>query len=148
MTVHSFSCQSRLLTVGLFSWSQDPSLSTCCWALSLIFDKNLQGFGFPPIVQKPPGAIVWVNMESYKKDDDIHILLKNLSRYSRRMLSIIIIMACRHIPTMTKSHHGGEMTVMIKVGMCQWQNPTIHDKHDKLQLQQLALVSCSTRPQC
>ena len=28
-------------------------------------------------------------------------------------------MACRHIPTMTKSHHGGEMSIMIKVGMCQ-----------------------------
>ena len=44
---------------------------------------------------------------------------------------------------MTKSHHGGEMSVMIKVGMCQCQIPTIHDK---LQLQQLALVGCSTRP--
>ena len=53
------------------------------------------------------------------------------------------MMACRHIPTMTKSHHGGEMSVMIKVGMCQCQIPTIHDK---LQLQQLALVSYSTRP--
>ena len=59
-------------------------------------------------------------------------------------LIIIIVMACRHIPTMTKSHHGGEMSVMIKVGMCQCQIPTIHDK---LQLKQLALVSCSTRPQ-
>ena len=25
----------------------------------------------------------------------------------------------QHIPTMTKSHHGGEMSVMIKVGICQ-----------------------------
>ena len=54
-------------------------------------------------------------------------------------------MVTQHIPTMTKSHHGGEMSVMIKVGMCQCQIPTIHDK---LQLQQLALVGCSTRPQC
>ena len=60
------------------------------------------------------------------------------------MLAIVMLMmACRHIPTMTKSHHGGEMSVMIKVGMCQCQIPTIHDK-----LQRLALVSCSTRPQC
>ena len=48
------------------------------------------------------------------------------------IVNIIIIttiaMACRHIPTMTKSHHGGEMSVMIKVGMCQCQIPTIHDK--------------------
>ena len=44
-------------------------------------------------------------------------------------------MVTQHIPTMTKSHHGGEMSVMIKVGMCQCQIPTIHDK-----LQQSALV--------
>ena len=50
-----------------------------------------------------------------------------------------------HIPIMTKSHHGGEISVMIKVGMCQCQISTIHDK---LQLLQLALVGCSTRPQC
>ena len=56
---------------------------------------------------------------------------------------VAVIMACRHIPTMTKSHHGGEMSVMIKLGLCQCQIPTIHDK-----LQRLALVSCSTRPQC
>ena len=61
------------------------------------------------------------------------------------MMTMMMMMACRHIPTMTKSHHGGEMSVMIKVGMCQCQIPTIHDK---LQLQQLALVGCSTRPQC
>ena len=42
--------------------------------------------------------------------------------------TIIIIMACRHIPTMTKSHHGGNVSVMIKLGMCQCQNPTIQDK--------------------
>ena len=41
---------------------------------------------------------------------------------------IIIVMACRHIPTMTKSHNGGEISVMIKVGMCQCQIPTIHGK--------------------
>ena len=39
------------------------------------------------------------------------------------------IMVTQHIPTMTKSHHGGEMSVMIKVGKCQWQNPTIHEKY-------------------
>ena len=39
------------------------------------------------------------------------------------------IMVTQHIPTMTKSHHGGEMSVMIKVGICQWQNPTIHEKY-------------------
>ena len=48
------------------------------------------------------------------------------------ILTNIKMMACRHIPTMTKSHHGGEMSVMIKVGMCQCQIPTIH--HDELYL--------------
>ena len=61
------------------------------------------------------------------------------------MLIVDMDMACQNIPTMTKSHHGGEMSIMIKVGMCPCQIPTIHDK---LQLEQLALVSCSTRPQC
>ena len=58
------------------------------------------------------------------------------------MMTMMMMMACRHIPTMTKSHHDGEMSVMIKVGMCQCQILTIHDK-----LQRLALVSCSS-PQC
>ena len=61
------------------------------------------------------------------------------------LVMMVMMMACRHIPTMTISHHGGEMSVMIKVGMCQCQ---IHTIHDKLQLHQLALVSYSTRPLC
>ena len=36
--------------------------------------------------------------------------------------------AFRKIPHMTKSHHGGNMSIMIKVGMCQRQNPTIQYK--------------------
>ena len=44
------------------------------------------------------------------------------------VLIIIIIMVTQHIPTMTKSHHGGEMSVMMKVGIC--QKPTKH--HDEL----------------
>ena len=48
------------------------------------------------------------------------------------MLVMVMMMAMvtQHIPTMTKSHHGGEMSVMMKVGMCQCQKPTIH--HDEL----------------
>ena len=61
------------------------------------------------------------------------------------MLVMMMRMACRHIPTMTKSHNGGKMSIMKKVGMCQCQIPTTHDK---LQLEQLAMVSCSTRPRC
>ena len=59
------------------------------------------------------------------------------------MIMTMTMMACRNIPTLTKCHHGGEMSVMIKVRMCQCQIPTIHDK---LQLEQLALVSCSIAP--
>ena len=51
--------------------------------------------------------------------------------------SWMMMMACQHIPTMTKSHHGGNIFVMIKVGTSQCQIATIHDK---LQLQQLLLV--------
>ena len=57
-------------------------------------------------------------------------------RLATSIININIIIACQHIPTMTKSHHGGEMSVMIKVGMYHCQIPTIHDK---LQLQQLPL---------
>ena len=33
----------------------------------------------------------------------------------------------QHIPTMTNSHHGGFLSMMIMAGICQWQNPTIGD---------------------
>ena len=47
------------------------------------------------------------------------------------MKRIMMMMACRHIATMIKSHHGGEMSVMIKVGMCQCHIPPIPDKQHK-----------------
>ena len=46
------------------------------------------------------------------------------------IIMIMVIMVTQHIPTMTKSHHGEELSVMMKVGMCQCQKPTIH--HDEL----------------
>ena len=39
---------------------------------------------------------------------------------------VVMLMVTQHIPTMTKSHHGGEMSVMMKVGICQCQKSTIH----------------------
>ena len=54
----------------------------------------------------------------------------NHMQLDRTQWLIITIMDTQHIPTMTKSHHGGEMSVMMKVGMCQCQKPTIH--HDEL----------------
>ena len=73
----------------------------------------------------------------------VPLIIMMIVMTTMNFIIMIMMTACRHIPTMTKSHHGGEMSVMIKVGMCQCQIPTIHDK-----LQRLALVSCSTRPQC
>ena len=35
------------------------------------------------------------------------------------MMMMMMTEVTQHIPTMTKSHHGGEMSVMIKVGICQ-----------------------------
>ena len=46
------------------------------------------------------------------------------------MIIVIIMMAYRHIPTMTNSHHGVFLSVMMMVGICQWQNPTIDDDDD------------------
>ena len=37
----------------------------------------------------------------------------------------IIFMAYRHIPTMTKTHHGGFLSAMIMVGFCHQQIPTL-----------------------
>ena len=35
------------------------------------------------------------------------------------MPTVMMMVVTQHIPTMTKSHHGGEMSVMMKLGMCQ-----------------------------
>ena len=48
------------------------------------------------------------------------------------LIDIHIIMVTQHIPTMTNSHHGGILSVMMMVGICQWQNPTIGDDDQKL----------------
>ena len=64
-----------------------------------------------------------VNRSHRKLDDDESIVEGMVM-----MMIVMMMVACRHIPTMTKSHHGREISVMIKVGMCQCQIPTIHDK--------------------
>ena len=67
-----------------------------------------------------------------KTEHRVHVTVAELAALETIIIVvavvIIIIMACRHIPTMTNSHHGGEMSIMKKVGMCQCQNPTVHDK--------------------
>ena len=36
-----------------------------------------------------------------------------------RVVMVVTIMVTQHIPTMTDSHHGGFLSVMIMVGICQ-----------------------------
>ena len=43
---------------------------------------------------------------------------------------IVMMMVTQQIPTMTKTHHGGNLSVMNMVGICQWQNPTIDNDND------------------
>ena len=55
-------------------------------------------------------------------DDDKYDCFTKLSIFSTIMMMVMdmmVTMVPQHIPTMTKSHHGGEMSVMIKVGICQ-----------------------------
>ena len=48
-----------------------------------------------------------------------HLCLQcNRQQKPDQIKHITITMVTQHIPTMTKSHHGGEMSVMMKVGMC------------------------------
>ena len=94
------------------------------------------------LTQIGPKVLTWLGWINSSMNPVIYACC---STEFRRYLESFIIMVAQYIPTMTKSHHGGEMSVMMKVGMCQCHIPTIHDK---LQLQQLALVGCSTRPHC
>ena len=45
----------------------------------------------------------------------VYIIMKILMTMMMRMM----MTAYRHIPTMTNSHHGGFLSVMIMVGICQ-----------------------------
>ena len=89
-------------------YSQLPVLSMGCYLLS-----------WPLVAQR---WIVFSKSDSLKMIIVIMVVIVVL-------LVVLMVMACRHIPTMTKSHHGGNMSVMIRVGVCQWQNPTIHEKY-------------------
>ena len=54
-------------------------------------------------------------------------VLKDDVKYKMIMMMMMMVMVVtQHIPTMTKSHHDGEMSVMIRVGICQCQKSTIH----------------------
>ena len=46
------------------------------------------------------------------------------------MMMTMMTMITQQIPTMTKTHHGGNLSVMNMVGICRWQNPTIDNDND------------------
>ena len=49
-------------------------------------------------------------------------------------LRIIMVWAFRQIPTMTKSHHGGNMSLIGEVGFCHRHIPTIDNYNDEVRL--------------
>ena len=62
-----------------------------------------------------------------------HIISRKFSHHYQKFFTsspesfiiIIIIMAFRQIPTMTKSHHGGNLSLMAMVGFCHQHIPTM-----------------------
>ena len=50
------------------------------------------------------------------------------------VIVVVVIMAFRHIPTMIKTYHGGNLSVMNMVGIRWWQNPTIDNDNDEVGL--------------
>ena len=48
------------------------------------------------------------------------------------MIMMMIMMAFRQIPTMTKSHHGGNMSLIGEVGFCHRHIPTIDNHNDEV----------------
>ena len=50
----------------------------------------------------------------------IHLATINITIfYLTTFILVVMMLAYRHIPTMTNSHHGGFLSVMIMVGICQ-----------------------------
>ena len=55
----------------------------------------------------------------------------------------IITVFYPHIPTMTQYHHAGILSVMIMVGIYQWQNPTVdYDDDDDDEKWKQCIVGC------
>ena len=86
-------------------------------ALQECFDITFLVHGF---LAPPPVLENLKNQDARSVETDVTIvkvcIFSGISGYTS--LNTITV-ACRHIPNMTKSHHGGNMSVMIKVGMCQ-----------------------------
>ena len=55
----------------------------------------------------------------------------NLAR-SLSTVCVMMMMAQRLIAIMTNSHHGGNLSAMLMVGICQWLNSTIDDDDFKI----------------
>ena len=67
-----------------------------------------------------PGSeyILVVHFEANPLPTQVSIMVK-MVKIIKRMMMNMMMMAYRHIPTMTNSHHGGFFSVMIMVGICQ-----------------------------
>ena len=50
------------------------------------------------------------------------------------MIVMMMMMAFRQIPTMTRYHHGGNMSLIGKVGFCHRHIPTIDNYNDEVRL--------------
>ena len=72
-----------------------------------------------------------VQRESMIEGDMVQVTMMMMMMVTMMMMMMIMtMMVTQHIPTMTRPHNGGEMSALMKVGMCQCQKPTIH--HDEL----------------
>ena len=77
----------------------------------------------------------WVNGERGPRCRLMHPPSEEWQEVMMMMMSIIMIMmVTQQIPTMTKTHHGGNLSVMNMVGICRWQNPTIDNDDDEVRL--------------
>ena len=65
-----------------------------------------------------------------------HVLdhIRDERNLSKMINMLVKIMAFRQIPTMTKSHHGGNMSLIGEVGFCHRHIPTIDNHNDEVGL--------------
>ena len=77
--------------------------------------------------------------ESYKRSSSLLFLDWMQWHFKNLSLTVeiaphhqAVIMVTQHIPSMTKNHHGGNLSVMNMVGICRWQNPTFDNEDDEV----------------
>ena len=53
-----------------------------------------------------------------------------MMKLMRMVMMMMMMMVTQQIPTMTKSHHGGNMSLRGEVGFCHRHIPTIDNHND------------------